>query len=165
MARRRWACAAAAAAAAAVMLTATGCTVDRAGGTAAEQPVVLTFAQPNLGDPAPPLLQWANEVKRLTDGSVSIEFKNGWRAGDHHPAAGALRDVEAGKVDLAWVGPQVLDRVGVTTFQAMLAPLLVDSHDLQRAVFEEGIPKEMLTGLEKLDLVGVGVLPGPLRRV
>jgi hypothetical protein len=40
--------------------------------------------------------------------------------------------------------------------------MLVDSHDLQRAVFEDGIPEEMLQGTEELDLVGIGVLPGPM---
>ena len=162
MTTKRWACTAAAAA---LMLTATGCTVDRAGGTAAEQTVVLTFAQANRGDPAPQLTAWADEVKRLTGGSITIEFKNGWRLGESRVEASILDDVKAGKVDLAWVGPRVFDRVGVMSFQAMLAPMLVDSHDLQRAVFEAGIPKEMLAGLEKIDLVGVGVLPGPLRKV
>ena len=111
MTTKRWACTAAAAA---LMLTATGCTVDRAGGTAAEQTVVLTFAQGNRGDPAPQLTAWADEVKRLTGGSITIEFKNGWRLGESRVEASILDDVKAGKVDLAWVGPRVFDRVGVT---------------------------------------------------
>ena len=50
-------------------------------------------------------------------------------------------------MDLAWVGARAFDRVGVTDFQALLAPLVVDSHDLQAAVFEAGIPDEMLAGV------------------
>ena len=47
----------------------------------------------------------------------------------------------------------------------MLAPLLIDNLELEGKVFDAGIPQEMLSGLGKLDLVGVGVLPGPMRKV
>ena len=71
----------------------------------------------------------------------------------------------AGEADLAWVGARVFDELGVNSFQALLAPMLVDSHDLQAVVFDAGIPAEMLAGLESLDVVGLGVLPGPLRKL
>lgn len=153
------------AAAAAVLLAVSGCSVDRAGGSAAEEVTVLTFAQPNDGAPPPQLVAWADDVGRLTDGSVEIRFENAWRIDEVEYETGTLDDVQAGDVDLAWVGARAFDRLGVTSFQALLAPLLVDSHDLQRAVFEEGIPQEMMAGVEDLGLVGVGVLPGPMRKV
>ena len=156
----RWAVAAAAGA----LLTVSACSVDRAGGTSAEEPTVLTFAQGIDGAPPPQLVLWAEEVGRLTDGAIEIRFENAWRLGDVNFEAATLEDVQAGEVDLAWVGARVFDRLGVTSFQALMAPLLVDSHDLQRAVFEDGIPEEMLAGVEQLDLVGVGILPGPMRK-
>jgi TRAP-type C4-dicarboxylate transport system substrate-binding protein len=152
-------------AAAAALMLMTGCSVDRAGGNAAEDVTTLTFAQPNDSAPPPQLLAWADQVARLTDRSVEIAFENGWRKGEVDYEAETLEDVESGEVDVAWVGARVFDRMGVTSFQALLAPMLLDSHDLQRAVFEEGIPEEMLTGVEELDLVGVGVLPGPMFKV
>lgn len=142
-----------------------GCAVDRAGGAAAEEVVTLTFAQPNDGAPPPQLQSWADQVDRLTDGTVAIEFQNAWRIGETEYEIGTLEDVRAGEVDLAWVGARALDRIGVTSFQALLAPLLVDSHELQRAVFEAGIPEEMLGAVSEAELVGVGVLPGPMRKV
>lgn len=157
----RWA----AAAATGLLFAGSGCSVDRAGGTADEEVTVLTFAQPNDGAPPPQLITWADDVGQLTDGSVEIRFENAWRLGEVDYEAGTLEDVQGGEVDLAWVGARVFDRLGMTGFQAMLAPLLVDSHDLQRAVFEDGIPQEMLAGVEELSLVGVGVLPGPMRKV
>lgn len=96
---------------------------------------------------------------------MQIEFANAWRMGEADYEQGTLEDVRAGEVDLAWVGARALDRVGVTSFQALLAPLLVDSYDLQEKVFEEGIPRQMLEGLKTADLVGIGVLPGPMRKV
>ena len=66
---------------------------------------------------------------------------------------------------MAWVGARAFDQAGVTSFQALLAPLLIDNLELQGKVFDAGIPQEMLSGLDKLDLVGIGVLPGPMRKV
>lgn len=147
------------------MVSGTGCAVDRAGGAAADEVVTLTFAQPNDGGAPPQLQAWADQVDRLTDGTLAIEFQNAWRIGETEYETGTLEDVSEGEVDLAWVGARAMDRVGVTSFQALLAPMLVDSHELQRAVFEAGIPEKMLAGVSEAGLVGVGVLPGPMRKV
>ena len=142
-----------------------GCTkVDRAGGDAADPVTTLSFAQPN-GEPPAQLQAWADQVEQASDGSLQIDFKNAWRAGQTDYETGTIADVKAGEVDLAWVGARVFDRVGVTDFQALLAPMLVDSHELQAAVFEEGIPEEMLAGVQDAGVTGVGVLPGPMRKV
>ncbi len=138
---------------------------DRAGGDADVEPTILTFAQPNEGTPPDQLLAWAEQVDRLTNGSLQIEFENGWRLGQADYESATIADVQTGEIDMAWVGARAFDRADVTSFQALLAPMLVDSHDLQAEVFEEGIPQQMLAGLEQLDLVGVGVLPGPMRKV
>ncbi len=138
---------------------------DRAGGNADADATVLTFAQPNEGAPQAQLVAWAEEVDRLSGGSVRIEFKNGWRIGEPDFESGTIADVQEGDVDMAWVGARAFDRIGVTSFQALLAPMLVDSHDIQAKVFEEGIPQEMLAGLGQIDVMGVGVLPGPMRKV
>ena len=143
--------------------TDTGSTEDKAGGTKVDAQV-LTMAQPN-GEPPDQLVSWAEEVSERSDGTLTIEFKNAWRLGEVDYESGTMEDVRAGKVDLGWVGARAFDRVGMDGFQALLAPLLVDSYDLQAAVFEAGIPDEMLEGLRDIDLVGIGVLPGPMRKL
>ena len=142
----------------------TGSAQDKAGGTNAD-PQVLTMAQPNDGEPPAQLLSWAEEVGERTNGTLTIEFKNAWRLGEVDYESSTIEDVRAGKVDLGWIGARALDRVGVDSFQALLAPLLVDSYDLQAAVFEAGIPDEMLEGLHDIDLVGIAALPGPMRKL
>jgi len=136
---------------------------DKAGGEDKAEPRVLTMANPNP-DRAPQLASWAEEVSRLSGGTLAIEFKDSWRIGEPRYEAGTLEDLAAGKVDMAWVGARAFDTVGVTSFQALVAPLLVDSYDLEAKVFEEGIPGRMLEGVGELDLVGIGVLPGPMRK-
>ena len=45
-----------------------------------------------------------------------------------------MRAVAAGQVDLGWSGTRVFDTMGVTSFQALHAPMLIDSYALQHAV-------------------------------
>jgi TRAP-type C4-dicarboxylate transport system substrate-binding protein len=138
---------------------------DRAGGQGASEPVVLTMAEPNQGAPPDQIVSWADEVGRRSEGTLRIEFADAWRFGEARFEAGTIQDVQTGKVDMAWVGARVFDTVGVDDFQALVAPLLIDSYDLQHAVFDAGIPDRMLDGLDELGLAGIGVLPGPLRKV
>lgn len=141
-----------------------GSNSDKAGGADKAEPRVLTMANPN-DDRAPQLESWAEEVSRLSGGTLAINFKDAWRLGEPQYEAGTLEDMRAGKVDLAWVGARAFDTVGVKSFQALVAPLLIDSYDLEAKVFEQGIPERMLEGVGDLDLVGIGVLPGPMRKL
>lgn len=147
-----------------VGLVTTGCTSnDRAGGNAGTEVTTLTLGDAN-GSPPEQLSTFAENVDKLSHGALTIEFKDDI----HHPEpeyeSSIVQDVKDGTYDLAWVGPRVFDTLGDTDFQAMLAPLLIDSQDLQGKVFDAGIPDEMLAGVDKIGVVGVGVLPGPLRR-
>ena len=160
-----WAVAVALAASAALLAACSGSGSDKAGGGNKAEPRVLTLANPNDGGPPAQVSRWAEEVERLSDGTLAIEFKNAWRLGEPRYEAGTLEDVRAGKVDMAWVGARAFDTVGVTSFQALVAPLLIDSYELEAEVFEQGIPERMLEGVGELDLVGIGVLPGPMRKV
>jgi TRAP-type C4-dicarboxylate transport system substrate-binding protein len=137
---------------------------DRLGGQGESQPVTLVFANPNFDRPAQ-MQVFADEVSDRTGGTVTIGFRDAWRQGEVDYESRTVADVEAGEVDLAWVGARIFDELGVNSFQALLAPMLIDSHDLQAAVFAAGIPADMLAGLEPLDVVGLGVLPGPLRKL
>jgi TRAP-type C4-dicarboxylate transport system substrate-binding protein len=160
-----WAVAAVLAASAIPLAACSGSSSDKAGGADKDEPRVLTLANPNRGAAPVQLSRLAEEVSRLSGGTLTIEFENSWRLGEPQYEAGTLADVQAGKVDMAWVGARAFDTTGVTSFQALVAPLLVDSYDLEAKVFEEGIPERMLERVSELDLVGIGVLPGPMRKL
>ena len=159
----RWSVATVLAAFAVALAACSGPDSDKAGGADKAEPRVLTMAVQS-GVP-PQMAAFAEEVSRLSGGTLEVEFSDKWRLGEPTYEAGTLEDVKAGKVDIAWVGARAFDTVGVESFQALLAPLLVDSYDLEAKVFEEGIPDEMLKAVDELDLVGIGVLPGPMRKV
>jgi TRAP-type C4-dicarboxylate transport system substrate-binding protein len=152
-------------AALAVMLTGAACSgpgVDKAGGTRTEQPVVLILAN---HEEAPDDVQfWVEEVQRRSGGSLRIQVTNRWRDQEFAYDKATIADVQAGKVQLAKVNARAYDTVGVTSFQALLAPFLIDNRTLERRVLESELMGEMLAGTIKLGLVGLAVLPAQLRK-
>ena len=72
--------------------------------------------------------------------------------------------LRAGKADLGSAGSRTWDSVGVLSLRALHAPLLIDSYAVQERVLQSPLVGEMLAGLEPIGLVGLGVLPGPMRK-
>ena len=151
-------------------LVACGSGTDKAGGRGNDDAVTLTLAKPTGALP-PELDQWISAVTDASNGTVDIDVRPpansdlAWRAGEVDFEAGTIKDVSTGTIDMAWVGARAFDRLGIAAFQPLLAPLLVDSHDLQDAVFHAGIPQRMLPAVDTAEIVGLAVLPGPMRKV
>src|SRR4051794_19556141 len=151
-------------AAAAVLLA--GCgggASDKAGGAARVGRHQLTLAY--FGGMPAQVDRFRDKVGDLSGGALGISYREGWRSGRPDLEVATIHDVAAGRIDMAVVGARAFDRVGVTSFQPLLAPLLVDSYALERKVFEAGIPQRMLSGVTKAGVVGIAVLPGPMRKV
>jgi hypothetical protein len=72
--------------------------------------------------------------------------------------------VNAGKADLGWAGTRVFDELGEPAFNPLHAPMLIDSYELEEKVLRDGLVDPMLESLGDLELQGIGILPGPLRR-
>ena len=53
--------------------------------------------------------------------------------------------------------------VGVTSFDALMAPMLVDNMELQQQVINDSVASEMVGGVKPAGFAGIGVLPGPIR--
>ena len=137
-------------------------TADKAGGNGG--PVVLTLANTasdvnnSLG-----VGYFVDRVNELSHGNVRVEAVNTW--GHYAPDAEqqVVHDVAADKADLGWVGTRVLDTMHVTAFDALSAPMLIDSYPLERAVVTSDIPARMLDSLGTLGLTGLAVLGADLR--
>jgi len=137
---------------------------NKAGGPGA--PVVLRMATVN-GEPGfmpqvDPYL--VNRVAKLSGGNVQIDVA--YHVGENAPGGEqqVVRDVATGKYDLGVVGTRVFDTLGVNSFQALTAPMLIDSYPLERAVIGSGIPAQMLGSLDTLHVTGLGVLADGLRK-
>ena len=137
---------------------------DKAGGDDERKPVVLTVGNHDYLKTDPVAAAFVSAVKRLSDGSLKLDVREGWRFYDIDSERGTIGDVAHRDIDLALVGARAFDRVGVTSFRALLAPFLIDSFAYEQRVLESPVVDRMLDGVESRGLVGLGVLPGGLRR-
>ncbi|MGH9136951.1 MAG: TRAP transporter substrate-binding protein [Acidimicrobiales bacterium] len=116
----------------------------------------------------PAVLEFLNQVDELSDGTLTVEvFRQLGGPEFCGLADGEQQVVQAvidGDADLAWAGTRVFDTFGVTGFQALHAPFLVDSYALQAAILDSDLPAEMLAGLDAIGLDGLAVLGGGLRK-
>jgi TRAP-type C4-dicarboxylate transport system substrate-binding protein len=136
---------------------------DKAGGPGA--PVTLRLA--NTGgsiDQTPAVEYFVKRVDELSGGNVRIEVVDQWAEFASDAEQQVVRGVSNGEIDLGWVGTRVFDTIGFRNFQALTAPMLVDSYALEEAVIESGVTEEMMQGLDELGVVGLGVLADGLRR-
>ena len=156
--------AAAALVAVALIAAATACSGgDKAGGgrESGEQLVLTLEGEDTTSLSGAP--EFAEAVERLSRGSIRIELVRAGRGREVEFERGVVEDVRAGKADLGIVGIRAWDTLGVTSFQALLAPLLVDSLELQRRVLASSLSDAMLAGVERAGVVGIALLPGSLR--
>lgn len=135
---------------------------DKAGGEPDDKPVVLTLASHDYN--AVEASEFASAVKHLSEGSIRIDVKYGYRFYDVDYEQATILDVQKAVVDLALVGARAWDAAGVRSFNALVAPFLVDSYALQEHVLEGSLAERMLEGVEPLGLEGIAVIPGELRR-
>ena len=136
---------------------------DKAGGSG--EPVVLRMANAYGDlDVVPAVQGFVSRVKERSGGNLRIQVASTW--GDYADDAEqqVVRAVAAGKADLGWAGARVFDTMGVSSFQALQAPMLIDSYALEQAVAASDMPGQMLPGLNKVGVRGLGVLGDGLRR-
>lgn len=144
-------------------LAVSGCTtgVDKAGDAKPAAPIVLHVL--NTREPGE-VQPFVDAVKRLSKGSLQLSVKNGWHKTMLSGEPDAIRAVRSGQTDLAVIPARDWRDLGVTSFDALVAPLTVDSLALQQKVLASEVPDDMLKGLSRLGLAGIGMLPGPMRR-
>ena len=136
---------------------------DKAGGGG--PPVQLRLA--NTGGEiaqTPAVEYFVERVDELSGGNVRIEVVDQWAEFASDAEQQVVNDIAAGEVDLGWVGSRVFDTLGVDSFQALTAPMLIDSYALQHAVIESGVTDKMLASLDDLRVHGLAVLADGLRR-
>lgn len=133
---------------------------DKSGGAG---PVRLTLLNTNDNlDGVPAVQRFVDRVHTLSNGALTIDVRS---VNDGHMNAEqrAVREVLANRSQFAWVGTRVWDLLGVNSFRALHAPMLVDSYPLEAAVLRSDLPARMLAGLKGTGLVGLAVLGDNLR--
>jgi TRAP-type C4-dicarboxylate transport system substrate-binding protein len=141
-----------------------GCSVggsERVGGEPPAETRVLTMLDPFSNRQE--LTEFVGEVSRLSHGALRIRVVPAGDAGPDYEAT-LIRGMRRGRADLAFVGSRAWDEFGVHSLRALQAPLLIDSYRLQERVLTSELVGPMLDELRPLGLVGIGILPGSIRR-
>jgi TRAP-type transport system periplasmic protein len=130
------------------------------------EPITLRMAVADQeGRPSDPYVhEFINEVNTLSNGNINIEPT--WDAGaDTTPSfeQGVVTLVKAGQYDLGLAGSRAWDGLGVTSFQALQAPFLIDNDALAEAVASSDIAARTLDGLSPTGLAGLALWPEDLR--
>jgi TRAP-type C4-dicarboxylate transport system substrate-binding protein len=110
-------------------------TGPKAGGPG--DPVILKMATVNAeGGYNPEIDSLDERIKELSAGNVRIETVFG--VGNFAPDAEqqVVSGVAAGTHDLGFVGTRAFDSLGVKSFQALSAPMLIDSYELEQAAMD-----------------------------
>jgi TRAP-type C4-dicarboxylate transport system substrate-binding protein len=160
---------AAATALAMAALVVAGCSesrIDKAGGSRPGRPLVLTLAAHSGDEPyAEP---FATAVERRSGGTVRIEIVGNWRStgtkSEIDYERGIVSDVRSGKAPLGIVGARVWDTLGLPSFQALVAPFLIDSLRLERRALASPLAAQALASVRQKGVIGIALLPGLLRR-
>jgi TRAP-type transport system periplasmic protein len=148
------------------LLVATGAascasTGDRAGGTRAVTPLVLKVLNTRGPDDIQPFV---DQVKALSGGTITLNVTSKWQSDDNQAEPKAIKAVEAGHAAIGFVPTRAFHDLGVTSFDALGAPLTVDSLALEQRVLGSDLATTMLRGVGAIGLRGIGVLPGPMRK-
>jgi TRAP-type transport system periplasmic protein len=145
-------------AAGAVGCTSTG---DRAGGTRPVTPLVLKVLNTRGPNDIQPFV---DQVRTLSGGRITLDVTNKWHSADDQAEPDAVKAVEAGQAAIGFVPTRAFHDLGVTSFDALSAPLTVDSLALEQRVLGSDLATTMLKGVGTMGLHGLGVLPGPMRK-
>src|SRR6478735_8048622 len=135
---------------------------DMARGSHPAEPVVLRMLNPAAGQLS---RNFVNEVSKQSNGRIRIDITDLWHFGGPNSATRAhdlIGAVRAGEAPLGLAGASAFQEQGVRSFDALLAPLLVDRNELQTAVLHSDIASDMLAGTEGAGVTGIGILPGPI---
>lgn len=106
---------------------------------------------------------FADTLRAATGGTFDVTVAPNWRQGDLTDETDLIKDVAAGKAELGIVGTRAFDTVGVTSFEGLQAPFLIDSYELEADVLAADWAKKLLDGPRTAGVVGLDYIQGALR--
>jgi TRAP-type C4-dicarboxylate transport system substrate-binding protein len=109
-------------------------------------------------------LFFAREAARLSGGSLQISLRSELYGERPDKERRVARDLQAGRLPLAWDATRVWDTEGVTSFQGLQAPFLIDSVALMDRVIASPLAAPVASGLGAKGVTGLGLVAINLRR-
>lgn len=140
-----------------------GCSsnIDKSGGVITVPPLTLHGIDPSDGQEIVPFI---DQVLAISGGSVQFTVTSNWHVGATTAEQDALQAVKDGAADYAVVPVRAFRGVGVPSFDALIAPMAIDTLALQEQALLDPAIQDMLDEVGDFGLVGLGLVPGPLRQ-
>lgn len=151
----------------ALVFAAGACSSDSASKAGGEEPpIVLKIGTNDFPGriAADQIEEFAARVDELSTGRMQVEPV--WRVGGtNSPNWDQLvaRQVVSGELEMGNIPSRAFDTVGVTSLRALNAPFLITTDELLDEVVTNDHADDMLSGLDKIGLVGLAILPEGLR--
>jgi TRAP-type C4-dicarboxylate transport system substrate-binding protein len=101
---------------------------------------------------------FADTVLKDSGGSITITVSPSWRSGD------PINDVVTGKAQMGVTATRAFGVVGVTAFEGLSAPLLIDSYGLEARVLGADVVMKQLDATRPMGVTSLDYLGGPLRQ-
>ena len=136
---------------------------DKAGGDLPAEPVVLQMLNPAGEWESQDLV---SEVEKVSHGSLRVEAIDHWHEDAPDSAnreQASIDAVRAGQAPLGLAAVRAWHDQGIPSFDALVAPMLIDRPALQAAVLHSDVAADMLAGFDGSGLTGFGILPGPMQ--
>ena len=151
-----------------VAAIASGCagsspSADKAGGSGGGTIVLRLAFTPGGIDQLPGVQDFVARVAALSHGTIRIRTLAAWGSFESDAEVQVVHAVESGTVDLGATRSNVFDTLGVSSLEALSAPMLIDSYPLENTVLRSAIPDRMLAGLKPLGVTGLAALGDELR--
>ena len=109
-------------------------------------------------------LFFAREAARLSGGTLQISLRSELYGERPDKERRVARDLQAGRLPLAWDATRAWDTEGVTSFQGLQAPFLIDSVALMERVIASPLAAQVASGLGSKGVTGLGLAAINLRR-
>ncbi len=129
------------------------------GATAAATVFRLVTVEPADSPEGKAVAFFADEVKRLSGGSVTVESASEDGENDQHN----IQRVTSGDIAMAIVQARNWDDFGVTTLQALEAPFVITSDALAVDATSGDLAADLMAGLADKGVEGLGLWPIDLR--
>jgi TRAP-type C4-dicarboxylate transport system substrate-binding protein len=109
-------------------------------------------------------LFFARRAARLSAGTLQISLRSELYGERPDKERRVAHDLQAGRLPLAWDATRVWDTEGVTSFQGLQAPFLIDSVALMERVIASPLAAQVSSGLGAKGVTGLGLAAINLRR-
>ena len=146
-----------------LMTSACGTGADKAGSQAKVLRLVTIDGEVNPAEQYPGQAAFFEALTQVSGGQLTVELTDSWGEGAFDAESKLVRAIADGKFDAGWPSTRAFAAAGFTGMKAVEAPLTLTSTGAIKELASGPVGEDLLGALDGTDLIGLGVVIGPLR--